>query len=57
MCLNIKAKVSWWVNLSMCDHTLELIFDLRDILRFESYVIGIVAREHHARFARNTTQW
>lgn len=30
---------------------------LRDILRFESYVIGIVAREHHARFARNTTQW
>lgn len=40
----------------MCDHTLELIFDLRDILRFESYVIGTVAREHHARFARNTTQ-
>ena len=29
----------------MCDHTLELIFDLRAILRFESYVIGIVARE------------
>lgn len=40
----------------MCDHTLELIFDLRDILRFESNVIGIVVREHHARFARNTTQ-